>query len=84
MIVFLFQSGVYWFQILDWYSASHCLLIIVFFEVIGLAYVYGELYILCALAGEKEPPANQDITNICIGIFVQCKTNITKIFQIIH
>jgi len=35
------NSGVYWFQILDWYSASHCLLIIVFFEVIGLAYVYG-------------------------------------------
>jgi len=41
-VLCLLQGGLYWFNILDTYSAGHALLIIVLCEVIGIVYVYGK------------------------------------------
>lgn len=40
-ICFTLQSGNYWLEIFDNFTASMNLLVFAFFEVVGVAYVYG-------------------------------------------
>ncbi|NP_001161606.1 neurotransmitter transporter-like protein [Saccoglossus kowalevskii] len=37
----IFEGGMYWFQIMDWYTAVIAVIIIATFEVIAISYIYG-------------------------------------------
>lgn len=77
MYFYFLQAGIYWFQILDWYSASHCLLIIVFFELIGLAYVYGKcryyfllLWLVLLVQGHRPYVLGWSIYRLWVALFL--------------
>ncbi|XP_070572179.1 sodium- and chloride-dependent GABA transporter ine-like [Ptychodera flava] len=37
----IFEGGIYWFQLLDWYTAIVSVIIVALFEVIAISYIYG-------------------------------------------
>jgi len=41
-MVYLLQGGIYLYQLVDWYFAAFCVLIISFLECVLIAWVYGE------------------------------------------
>ena len=40
---FFLQAGVYYFQIIDWYSSMYAVTMIGLFECIAVSYLYGEV-----------------------------------------
>ncbi|XP_077981976.1 sodium- and chloride-dependent GABA transporter ine-like [Glandiceps talaboti] len=37
----IFEGGMYWFQLMDWYTAIVSVIIVALFEVIAICYIYG-------------------------------------------